>query len=110
MSYGRSHAPSVFGPYHRIESPTQSQITAEQQEHGGLICGKAARGSQIPSVKAYIGPLPVGTRGVEFVTVVRPHALTHPTLVQWYQNDPGVIDGNPGFVCIPVSITLNTQV
>ena len=100
----------VYGPYHRLESPSQSTQVAAQQQQSSQIWGRAARWSDMLSVKAYRGALPGGARGVEFTTTVAPHSATHPTLVQWYQSDPGVQSGPDGYVWIAVRITRNTQV
>jgi predicted amidophosphoribosyltransferase len=101
----------VFGPYHRLESPTQTIQDANHQEQSGELWGQPARWSQLPSVKAYRGPLPTAARGIEFTTQVQPHAQTHPTLVQWYEADPGVSRGATfGFVWIPIKVTRNSQV
>jgi hypothetical protein len=75
------------------------------QATSGQVCGKAAWGSHIPSVKAYWGLLPAGSSGVEFTTSVAPSAgRSSPSMVKWYSGDPGVIDGGPGLVCIPAVI------
>ena len=100
----------VYGPYHRLESPTQTDVIAAAQESSGQIWGRAARGSNIATVKAYHGPLPPGVRGIEFMTYVKPHRLTHPTTVQWYDGDVGVMSRPNGFVWIPVSVIRNGQV
>jgi hypothetical protein len=109
---GQVVSPSVlYGPYHRLESPTQTIQDAANQESSGQMWGQSARGSHLPSVKAYIGPLHANSRGVEFTTPVVPHRQTHPTLVQWYETDSGVNSGpKVGFVWIPVNVTRNTQV
>ena len=61
--------------YHRLESPTQTWEVAAMQQASGQVWGAPARNfyqSDIPSVKAYIGPLPEGARGIEFTTSVSP--------------------------------------
>lgn len=63
---------------------------------------------------AFAGPLPVGARGMEFVTAIIPrYKQPFPGgLVKWYEGDPGVVSvaspGN-GLACIPVTITLVNQ-
>ena len=100
-----------YGPYHRLESPTQTPHVAMLQQRTGEIWGCAAQFSNIPSVKAYRGALPVGARGIEFTTVVAPHSQTHPTLLRWLETTPGVCPTpKPGFVSILVVVTKNTQV
>lgn len=100
----------VFGPFHRVESPTQTKQTADQQARSNAIWGTIARWGYAPTVKAYRGPLPAGVRGIEFTTTVAPRKNSHPTLVEWMQGDPGVTDQPGGYVSITVTITANTQV
>jgi hypothetical protein len=40
------------------------------------IWGRPARGSDQPKVKAYLGSLPIGKRGIEFTTDVEPDLNT----------------------------------
>lgn len=105
-------APAVveYGPFHRVEAPTQTMTDAAMQEASGEVWGQTARGGSGPSVKAWRGPLPPGVRGVEFMTVVAPHHNPHPTLVQWREKTPGVFPKPDGFVGISARITENTQV
>jgi hypothetical protein len=51
--------------YHRLESDTQTPEDAKIQTQTREIWGRPARGSNIPSVKAYRGKLPSGQRGVQ---------------------------------------------
>jgi len=97
------------GPYHRLESPTQTAIDAARQSDTGRICGKAHRGGAVPSVKAYAGGLPPGERGVEFTTSIAPLAGTAPHLALWRKGSPGVEDMTDDMVCIPATITKNAQ-
>jgi hypothetical protein len=102
-----------YGPYHRRESPTQTVADAARQQASGELWGQTARGGSGPSVKAYRGALPTGTRGIEFMTVVAPYPNPHPHLVQWRESTPGVrfrFTGTGTFVAIPVRVTVNTQV
>ena len=74
------------GPFHRRESPTQTPKDALVQVASGEIWGKAARGSDLPAVKAYNGGLPPGERGINFETAVAPHHLGTPFESKWYLN------------------------
>ncbi|MAU96830.1 MAG: hypothetical protein CMP81_13235 [Fulvimarina sp.] len=99
------------GPFHRLSSPTQSAIDAQQQVGSAEIWGKPARGSNIPSVKAYRGPLPSGEKGVEFYTDIAPLAGQNtPTWARWnLGHTPGVVHrtrGGVDYAAIPVEITL----
>jgi hypothetical protein len=80
----------VPGPFHRIESPTQTTADADEQKKSGEIMGKPARGSGIPSVKAYRGKLS-SRRGIEFDTSVAPTPGSGtPHEARWYDGTPGV--------------------
>jgi hypothetical protein len=56
-------AAGSYGPFHRLESPTQTPATAALQEANGEVWRATARGGLNPAVKAYRGPLPPGARG-----------------------------------------------
>jgi hypothetical protein len=101
---------ALYGPYHRLESPTQRPEIAALQVSTGEIHGRAPRWSDIPAVKAYRGRLPPGTRGVEFMTTITPYSDPHPRLVRWLIHTPGVLTVEDGVVAIPVIVTANTQV
>ena len=95
--------------YHRLESPTQTPADAARQEASGEIWGRAPRGGTTPKVKAYPGPLPPGTRGIEFTTDVPPDPGSAPKRPDWSGPRPGVvIEGD--FAKIKVVVTKNTQV
>jgi hypothetical protein len=81
----------VPGPFHRIESPTQTTADANAQQASYEIMGKPARGSSLPSVKAYRGSLATSTRGIEFDTSVAPTPGSGtPHEARWYQGTAGV--------------------
>jgi hypothetical protein len=56
---------------------------AKSQEKSLEIWGRPARGSDQPKVKAYVGSLPLGKRGIEFTTDVEPDPNTPPGLAFW---------------------------
>jgi hypothetical protein len=101
---------TLYGPYHRVESPSQPKHVAAQQETSGEMWGQSSPFSAIPSVKAYRGPLPSTRRGIEFYTYVKPHNDPHPTDVRWLDTTAGVQTKPNGFVAIPVVRIKNTQV
>lgn len=71
--------------FHRLESPTQTRADALVQVASGEVWGRPARGSNIPSVKAYRNALPQGQRGIEFSTAVSPHKGSGtPYEARWY--------------------------
>jgi hypothetical protein len=94
--------------YYRLESPSQTPEIARVQEATGEIWGKAPRGSTIPAVQAYTGPLPEGARGIEFTAEVEPDPLSPPGQAYWRGPRPGVIvEGDNAK--IRVTVTRNTQ-
>jgi hypothetical protein len=64
---------------------------AKSQEKSLEIWGRPARGSDQPKVKAYVGSLPPGKRGVEFTTDVEPDLNTPPSLAFWSGSSAGII-------------------
>lgn len=99
-------------PFHRKETPSQPREVALLQEQSREIWGRPARGSSIPSVKAYPGPLPP-LRGIEFTTDIEPGKGSAPNEARWYwQWCPGVQlrdkDGED-FACITVTSFRNMQ-
>jgi hypothetical protein len=108
-----SRIPSTAAVYHRLASPSQRDDIAALQENTGEIWGTYNRdmmGGQapIPSVDAYVGPLPRGARGIEFVTDIPPDPHTPPHRVRWTGPRNGVIiEGS--YAKIRVEVTRNTQ-
>jgi hypothetical protein len=94
--------------FHRLESPTQTSVTASKQERSGEIWGRPNRGSAVPSVDAYQGPLSPGARGVEFTTDVPPNPWSPPGRARWYGDRPGVRNEG-GYAKICGRVTKNTQ-
>jgi RHS repeat-associated protein len=76
--------------YHRLQSPTQPPEVAAQQVASGEVWGRPPRGSWIPAVQAYSGPLPEGTRGIEFTTDVPPDRYGIPGQPTWRGPREGV--------------------
>ena len=99
--------------YHRLASPSQPADIAALQGASGEIWGSYNRDmmggrASFPSVDAYVGPLPQGARGVEFVTDVSPDPHTPPWLARWTGPRDGVIiEGD--YAKIRVEVTRNTQ-
>lgn len=104
---GGADPPGQYGPFHRLHSPTQTDDVLAQQLDSGEIWGHAARGSDIPSVKAYTGPLPEGRAGVEFYTSAPPTPIGPGPApqVRWYQGDRGVFPVDDETVGICATIT-----
>jgi hypothetical protein len=110
-----AHAPVIVGTpsppfYHRVESPTQTRNDAQLQVSSMEVWGKPARGSNIPSVKAYRGVLPA-RRGIEFCTPIAPTSGTGtPYEARWHPGTPGVLARPNGHAGIPITYIKNTQV
>lgn len=94
--------------YHRRESPSQTAAIAAQQQATGEMWGRAPRGSDVPAVQAYVGPLPFGIRGVEFTTDVLPDPGSPPGQAYWRGPRPGVVVEDE-FAKIRCMITKNAQ-
>jgi hypothetical protein len=74
------------------------------QQQSQEIWGKAARWSNLRSVKAYRGPLPQNAQGIEFTTMVPPSS-NGPYNVFWYKGDVGVTINAQGYPVISVRVT-----
>lgn len=100
--------------YQRLESPTQPTDGAAFQHASGIVRGYPARGSLLPKVKAFDGPLPAGKGGIEFTTDVPPDRGCAPGLPTWSGSRPGVVAGidelRGSFVEIRVAVIRNTQI
>jgi hypothetical protein len=107
----------VPGPFHRLESPTQTVADAARQETSKELWGRPASNtaqSDIPAVKAYRNNLPPGQRGVEFDTPVLPaKGSGTPLEARWYLGfTPGVLHRNKAgtdYAAIPLSKFVNGQ-
>lgn len=95
--------------YHRLQSPSQSRRTAEQQRKSGEVWGRAPWGSDIPTDQAFVGPLPARETGVQFETDVEPSKINPLSLeVRWRLGDPGVMlrsENGEDFAAITVTVT-----
>jgi hypothetical protein len=59
----------LHGPFHRLRNATtQSDAVALLQQQSQEIWGLAARWSNLRSVKAYVGSLPINAEEIEFMT------------------------------------------
>jgi hypothetical protein len=77
--------------YHRTESPTQTPEDARRQEERREIWGVEHNRSSITRVRAYVGRLPKGARGVEFDTDVSPDDGSPPGEARWTAPRLGII-------------------
>lgn len=94
--------------YHRLASTTQTPEHAALQERSGELWGRPPRGSDIPAVKAYRGPLPPGKLGIEFTTEVEPDPWTAAHRVRWTGPRAGVIVDEE-FARIRIEVVSNNQ-
>ena len=97
--------------YHRLENQfTQSKALAYQQKASGRILGRAPNYGVKLCVKAFIGPMPDGFHGIEFITSV-PHDMPNstPTRAYWYYPDTSgvglVLLNDEDFARIPATVT-----
>jgi len=63
---------TVYGPFHRLWSSTQSVETMRKVLRSGELWGRAPRYGLSPAVQAYAGRLPDGKQGFEFFAAVPP--------------------------------------
>lgn len=101
--------PGQFGPFYRLESPTQTPADAALQAASDEMWGREARGGIRPQVKAFVGPLPAGRRGVEFYTDTAPDPNGHPIEARWSPSPHGNAMSTGDFATIAVKVTRNTQ-
>ena len=98
----------MHGPFHRLQSPTQSNEVADLQSQSQEIWGRPRRGSDIPQVQAYTGPLKKGEKGIEFLTETAPDKDCPPGQARWTGPRDGVVIKD-GFCRISARIIKNTQ-
>src|SRR5437868_4830758 len=97
------------GPYHRVETPTQTSDDAVQQVLSGEVWGRAAKlGGLFLCVKAYPGTLPAGRRGIQFLTpIAHDRRYSTPYESRWYHpHTPGVMlrrKAGEDFAAIPAT-------
>lgn len=95
--------------YHRYQT---NPALARTQQASGEIWGRAARhvhASDIPKVKAYDGPLPSGTPGIEFTTDVPPDPGCVPGKPVWSGPREGVVVED-GFAKIRATVTKSVTI
>jgi hypothetical protein len=80
----------VYGPFHRLRNATtQTRADDQKQMDSGVLWGRTPRGGKGPTAQAYVGALPAGASGVEFMTSIKPHQLGLPAGfgANWYYDD-----------------------
>lgn len=74
----------VYGPFHRLLSDTQNATVLAKQLLSGELWGGPGRWGGRPKVKAYRGPLPLGSQGFEFWAFKAPDTM-HGAPAHWYE-------------------------
>jgi hypothetical protein len=87
---GSEQGGARHGPFHRLESPSQTAADTLEQVRTSEMWGRPAFLSDIPKVKAYRGPLPAGRRGIEFRTGALPDSGSPPQKIFWTALREGV--------------------
>jgi hypothetical protein len=82
---------SELRTYHCIESPTQTPEDTKSQEKSVEIWGRPARGNDQLKVKAYVGSLPSGKRGIELTKDAEPDRNTPSGTAFWSGSPVGII-------------------
>lgn len=86
--------------YHRLESPTQTPVVAAMQEASSEIWGTYdmlfGAPARLPSVDAYVGPLPDGADGIEFETEIEADVGLPPGRARWTGPRRGSRSGGSG--------------
>jgi hypothetical protein len=99
---------NMMNTYHRIASPTQTSLDAQQQIISQEMWGGIPRTGYEPKVQAYIGSLPPNSDGIEFTTDVEPDVGCPRGQAFWSGEREGV-KVEDGFAKISVRITRCTQ-
>ena len=94
----------VYGPFHRKWSPTQTDDHLERVLHSGELWGHPGFGSDIPAVKAHVGPLPADRAGFEFYARTTPDNDEGPR-VYWRVRDDGSVRQNDEVAKMAVMVT-----
>ena len=95
---------AVYGPFHRLLSPTQDAETMGKIARSGELWGKPARaGGGEPTAKAYSGPLQGGEKGFEFFTFAPPNPRHGP--MWWGARSDGLVRVEGNMAKIQVLIT-----
>lgn len=99
--------------YYRIEGRTQTSDDALEQVRTLEIWGRGGHKGNVPSVKAYNGPIPVGTRGIEFDTSAASPEYSSPVESRWYYpQTKGVqlrVKDGDDYACIRADWIINHQ-
>lgn len=95
-------AQTMFGPFYRRDRPNGAKILGTVLETGELG-GRPPRGSDVPSVKAYVGELPHGESGFEFYTPAEPDR-PYGAVMHWRLRADNLVSGDDDEVKIKVFV------
>ncbi|MBQ1159902.1 RHS domain-containing protein [Streptomyces sp. A73] len=102
---------TLYGPFHRKGSPTQTPEVVQQVLDSGELWGRLPRTGTVEAAQAHVGPLPADAvpGSFEFYTSVQPTGLSHMTgYSSWELGGPGVghtFHNGEDFARIPVFVT-----
>lgn len=102
----------LYGPFHRVRNgTTQTAAVGQRQVDSGMLWGTTPRGGKGPTAQAYVGPLPPGQSGIEFVTPVRPQQANLPrgSGANWYWDDTAftgkIVQNGTDYATIVIIVT-----
>jgi RHS repeat-associated protein len=109
-----SSDPKSYAIYHREKSTSQTDTDSLMQTISQEIWGGEGLYNFSPTVRAFVGPLPKGVPGIEFMTNIKPSDITPGaqggTWALWRQGSPGVQSRLGGdYASIKVILYKNTQ-
>ncbi|MEU5954143.1 DUF6531 domain-containing protein [Streptomyces sp. NPDC047525] len=110
---GMGSPATLYGPFHRLSSPTQTREVTDQVIQSGELWGRTSRFGGDEMVQAHVGPLPENARpgSFEFYTSVAPKPAKNspPGYAGWeLGKQPGVQHAQSNgedFARIPVFVT-----
>jgi hypothetical protein len=97
----------VYGPFHRLESPTQPAETMLEILRSGELWGRAGRFGGPARVKAHRRELPEGSSGFEFFTFAEPD-LRAPVIL-WTPRQDGLVWEEEDMAKLRVLVTKVSQ-
>ncbi len=109
MLQPRYQQTALFGPFYRLANDrTQTKDDMLRIARSGELWGRPRRNSNIPTVKAYFGKLPVDAEGFEFWTFVEPHNRFGPD-AYWLQREDQQVWGDSDWAKVRIAITRLNQ-
>jgi hypothetical protein len=104
--YGSS---TVYGPFfRRANDRTQTTEDVRRIVRSGELWGRPARGSDIASAKAYVGPIPRGVSGFEFYATDEPNRPYGP-IAYWMPTAHDRVRSEDGWAKLKILVSLVSQ-